>query len=60
MRRVLTRGGHRWRCQESIDASRQHQAQRDAWGREKSEQNRLSAQSTIEAMNRQRLVRVRD
>lgn len=59
MRRVLTRAGHRWRCQDSIDAARQHPSLRDAWGREKSAQNRLSAQMTIEAMNQQRLARFR-
>lgn len=60
MRRVETRNGHRWRCQATLDAAGLDPAARDAFGREKSEANRLLARRAMEHFNRQRVPCIAD
>ena len=45
MRQIETRAGKRWRCIRSIEATRQGQAAREAYGRQVSEMNKSEAQS---------------
>lgn len=45
MRQLHTRSGKRWRCIRSIEATRQGQAAREAYGRMVSEMNKSEAQS---------------
>lgn len=39
MRRVLTKGGSKWRCLKSLKASRKSTAERDAFGKKVSAEN---------------------
>lgn len=43
MRRVFTKGGLRWRCVDSLQGARRSVAERDAFGRAQTEQNRADA-----------------
>jgi len=45
MRQIETKAGKRWRCIRSIEATRQGQAAREAYGRQVSEMNKSEAQS---------------
>jgi hypothetical protein len=45
MRQIETKAGKRWRCIRSIEATRQGQAAREAYGRMVSEMNKSEAQS---------------
>ena len=45
MRLIITKTGKRWRCIRSIEATRQGQAAREAYGRQVSEMNKSEAQS---------------
>lgn len=48
MRRHVTRTGARWRCLRSIDAAAREASERDAFGRQQSEQNQMAAIRTAE------------
>ena len=50
MRRFATRSGERWRCLRSIEAARAKPGERDAFGRQQSEINRLSTSQMAERM----------
>jgi hypothetical protein len=45
MRQIETKGGKRWRCIKSIEASRQGRAEREAFGRQTTAINKAEAQS---------------
>ena len=45
MRQIETKAGKRWSCIRSIEATRQGQAAREAYGRQVSETNKAEAQS---------------
>jgi hypothetical protein len=45
MRRIETKGGRRWRCIKSIEATKQGREQREAFGRRTTEINKAEAQS---------------
>ena len=48
MRKMVTRSGERWRCIRSIEAARRNPDERDAFGEQQSELNRLKARSSLE------------
>lgn len=52
MRPVESCAGIRWRCKSSIKAARQDSSRREAWGRAKSEANRLQARHGIDHLNK--------
>jgi hypothetical protein len=45
MRQILTKGGKRWRCIRSIEASRQGLAEREAFGRQVTANNKADTQA---------------
>jgi hypothetical protein len=45
MRQLPTKGGKRWRCIRSIEASRKGQAEREAFGRETTANNKADRQA---------------
>ncbi|MBP9713028.1 MAG: hypothetical protein KBD60_04950 [Sterolibacterium sp.] len=45
MRQIETKGGKRWRCIKSIQATKQGREAREAFGRQMSENNRAEAES---------------
>lgn len=45
MRQISTKGGKRWRCIKSIEATKRGTAERDAFGRAVSAINKAEAQS---------------
>jgi hypothetical protein len=45
MRLMVTKTGSRWRCIKSIEATKKPQAEREAYGRQVSENNKAEAQS---------------
>jgi hypothetical protein len=45
MRQISTKGGKRWRCIKSIEATKRDKAERDAFGRAVSAINKAEAQS---------------
>jgi hypothetical protein len=50
MRQIETKGGKRWRCVRSIEATKRSIAERDGFGR------RVSAENKAEAQSKARLV----
>lgn len=52
MGRVETKRGPRWRCLRTIHAAQRSMAERDAFGRDQSEANRVEAQRRAEWLNR--------
>jgi len=57
MRQIETKGGKKWRCIKSIDATKITSAQRDAFGKTVSADNRADNQTRIKARtNADRLV----
>lgn len=52
MRRVNTPCGVRWRCRESIEAARRDVAAREAWGRTKTEANKLRNRRSAEHLGK--------
>jgi hypothetical protein len=51
MRRITTRGGLRWRCVHSIAAARQPAQQRQAYGHQTTNANRLENQRRMTYIN---------
>ena len=49
MRQIVTKGGKKWRCIKSIEATRKSSAQRDAFGKTVSADNRSENQSRVKA-----------
>ena len=47
MRQIDTKTGKRWRCIKSIEASRQGRAEREAFGRRMTENNKAEAQARL-------------
>lgn len=47
MRQIETKTGKRWRCIKSIEASRQGRAEREAFGRRMTENNKAEAQARL-------------
>jgi hypothetical protein len=45
MRQILTKGSKRWRCNKSIEASRQGRAEREAFGRQTTAINKADTQT---------------
>lgn len=45
MRQIPTKGGTRWRCIRSIEASRQGRTEREAFGRQTTANNKAETQS---------------
>ena len=45
MRQIHTKGGKRWRCIKSIEATKQGREAREAFGRQMSANNRAEAES---------------
>ena len=45
MRQITTKGGKRWRCIKSIEATKRGTAERDAFGQRVSAMNKAEAQS---------------
>ena len=57
MRQIETKGGKKWRCIRSIEATRISSAQRDAFGKTVSADNRSENQSRVKArLDAERLV----
>ncbi len=50
MRQIETKAGKRWRCLKSIEATKRSKAERDAFGR------RVTADNKVEAQSKARLV----
>ncbi len=51
MRLIETKAGKRWRCIRSIEATKQGQAAREAYGRQVSEMNKAESRSRAQRMN---------
>ena len=49
MRQIETKGGKKWRCIKSIEATKRNVAQRDAFGQTVTAVNRAEAQARIKA-----------
>lgn len=49
MRQIETKGGKKWRCIKSIEATKRDVAQRDAFGQTVTAVNRAEAQARIKA-----------
>lgn len=57
MRQIETKGGKKWRCIKSIEATKKSSTQRDAFGKEVTTINRAENQTRIKArLNAERLV----
>jgi len=50
MRQIETKGGKRWRCIKSIEATKKAQAERDAFGQQVTANNKIEARSKAQAM----------
>ena len=50
MRQLETKGGKRWRCIKSIEASRQGRLEREAFGRQTTANNKAEAQASRNRM----------
>jgi len=51
MRLIETKAGKRWRCIRSIEATKQGQAAREAYGRQVSEMNKAESRNRAQRMN---------
>ena len=51
MRQIDTKGGKRWRCIRSIEATQQGPEAREAYGRQVSEINKAESKSRAQRMN---------
>jgi hypothetical protein len=47
MRQIQTKGGKRWRCTKSIEATKAGIAQRDAFGQRMTDMNKAEAQARL-------------
>jgi hypothetical protein len=57
MRQIETKGGKKWRCIKSIEAVKKNCAQRDAFGKAVTADNRADNQTRIKAkLNAERLL----
>ena len=50
MRQIVTKGGKKWRCIKSIQATKKNVAHRDAFGKTVTEVNSSAARARIKAM----------
>lgn len=50
MRQISTKGGPRWRCIKSIEATKLGRAAREAFGRQTSAINKAESQSKVKAL----------
>ena len=50
MRQIETKGGLRWRCIKSIDATKRGKEAREAFGRQTTAINKAEAQSKVKAL----------
>ena len=53
MRQINTKGGKRWRCIKSIEATKRSVAEREAFGRQMTAINKAEAQSKARILNGQ-------
>lgn len=53
MRQIDTKGGKRWRCIKSIEATKRSAAEREAFGRQMTAINKAEAQSKARILNGQ-------
>lgn len=53
MRQISTKGGKRWRCIKSIEATKRSVAEREAFGRQMTAINKAEAQSKARILNGQ-------
>ena len=51
MRQITTKGGKRWRCIKSIEATKQGREAREAYGRQMTETNKAEARSKARLLN---------